>query len=693
MQISILGFSGAPPFLAEVVALLVVGAGIAYLCYRLGLVPIVGFLVAGIVIGPSGLGLVRDQAIVDATAEVGVILLLFTIGIEFSLDKLARIRRLIFGGGGLQVGLAIALLGGILLALGVDWKTSVYTGCLVALSSTAIVMKLLADRYEVDTPKGQIALGVLIFQDLAVVVMVLLVPMLGGSGGSSGELLWALAKAAGIIVLVLVLARKFVPKLLEAVARTCSPEIFLLTVVGIGFGTAFLTSLAGVSLALGAFLAGLLVSESRLSHHAYSEILPLQIIFSATFFVSIGMLVDIGFVIDNLPLVLGMVALVIVIKVVTTGAATLMLGYKLPIAATTAMLLAQVGEFSFVLERSGREVGLFPAGMVEAGTQAFIATTALLMVATPFLAQFGSYLDRRLSGLRTKHNPAPADEPKAALPSTEPIAEETPSGHVIIAGYGTAAENIATALREAGIRFTICTLNPDGASRAELGGMPVLLGDYSRSNILTLAGIGEARSFVVADDDPATAHRVISMARSLNQSLFILARTHADSAVEELLDAGANLVISDERENVVGLVTGLLEDYGTEDTIIRRITSALRGQRDLYGRETGSLTAAPGQEFQRTYTLTEQEQRSKHCSHTTEARTVTRQSRGCEQCIKLGDPWVHLRICMICGHVGCCDSSKNKHATAHFHDTSHPIMKSLEPGETWSWCHIDKKNL
>src|SRR5262245_8207673 len=282
-------------FLTQAVAILLAGAAIAYVCFNLGLVPIVGFLIAGVVIGPHALGVVRDHELVDATAEVGVMLLLFTIGIEFSLDKLAKVKRLIFLGGTLQVVGASLVMMALLLLFGVDWHDGLFTGFLVALSSTAIVLKLLEDRTETNATHGQVALGLLIFQDLAVIVMVLLVPMLAGGGVPSIDIVWALAKAGLIIAGVLLIARRVMPTVLEMVARTCSPELFLLTVIAICFGTAYLTNLAGVSLSLGAFLAGLVVSESRFSQHALSEVLPLQILFSATFFVSVGMLLDVGF--------------------------------------------------------------------------------------------------------------------------------------------------------------------------------------------------------------------------------------------------------------------------------------------------------------------------------------------------------------------------------------------------------------
>jgi CPA2 family monovalent cation:H+ antiporter-2 len=277
------GHTGPPEFLLPLTLLLLVSALAAYLSYRIRLIPIIGFLLAGVLVGPGALGLIRDPALINSASEIGVMLLLFTIGVEFSLERLVRIARLIFLGGGLQTGLTVAAVSAALLAFGVGWQNAVFTGCLVALSSTAIVMRLLAERGETGARTGQVALGILIFQDLAVVLMVLLIPMLAGQGGGPGGVALALAKAAGIIGFVLVAARRLVPPVMEVVARTCSTEIFLLTVVALCFGTASLTALAGVSLALGAFLAGLLVSESRYGMQALGEILPLQVLFSAAF--------------------------------------------------------------------------------------------------------------------------------------------------------------------------------------------------------------------------------------------------------------------------------------------------------------------------------------------------------------------------------------------------------------------------
>ncbi|MBO6573802.1 MAG: cation:proton antiporter [Rhodothermales bacterium] len=666
----ILAAGAAPPFFVEVALLILCSAGIAYVCYRLGIVPIVGFLITGVVIGPMALGLVQDQEVVDAAAEVGVLLLLFTIGIEFSLEKLARIQRLIFAGGGLQVGLAAGITTGLLMAFGVSWQAGLFTGFLVALSSTAIVLKLLGDSGEIDTEHGQVGLGLLIFQDLAIILMVLLVPLLSGTGGSTLQILGALGKAIGIIVLVLLVARRVMPLFLEAVARTCSPELFLLTVIGICFGTAYLTSLAGVSLSLGAFLAGLVVSESKFSEHAMGEIMPLQILFSATFFVSVGMLLDLSFLIANLPLVLGVVMAVLIIKIITTGIAVRSLGYSLPVVAGASLMLAQIGEFSFVLERSGREAGLFPAGMEGTGSQTFIAATVLVMIATPALNSLGARIRKRLEA-PDGDSPQEMDEVHQHGPLPEL------DGHVIIAGFGNGARKLVRSLDQQEVPFVVLTLSPEGANEAESMGVPVLRGDYARQHTLELAGIEKARTLIIADDHPAMAHRVAMVARTIGgEDLHIVVRTRHVSEIPGLHADGVDCVIADELESIVQLMCQLLKDRGLPaDEIDRRAE-------DIRGKDYAGLLAD-----NKPSDVVVLNVKGVACDHADHPLAVVPNSPGvCTECQRMGDTWVHLRVCMTCGHVGCCDSSKNKHASAHFHETGHPVMRSMEPGEKWGWC-------
>jgi CPA2 family monovalent cation:H+ antiporter-2 len=681
----------APPFLVQSVALVVAAAAIAYLSYRIGLVPIVGFLAAGVLIGPNALGLVSDRELVNASAEMGVILLLFTIGIEFSLEKLARIQTLIFGGGGLQVLLATVATMAALLPFGVDWRNGLFTGFLVSLSSTVIVLKLLGDRGESNTTFGQVSLGLLIFQDLAIVVMVLLVPMLSGTGGSALAIIWALGKALGIILAVLLVARRLMPPLLERVARTCSPELFLLTVIAICFGTAWLTSVAGVSLSLGAFLAGLLVSESRFSHHAFGEIMPLQILFSATFFVSIGMLLDPGFLAQHLPLVTGTVLFVLLIKSVTTAASVRALGYSWAVAAASGLMLAQIGEFSFVLNRAGDAVGLTPAGLGETGSQAFLAASVVLMVATPQLATLGARVGLKLEHQREVVDATEADEEELSSATFAHL-----SDHVVVAGYGVAARHLVQVLRGSHLPFVITTLSPGGAIEAEDAGLPVLRGDSARQHTLLAAGVDRAKMVVVADDDPATAEHVVAVARSLAPSARIVARTRFQSEGAGLRKVGADAVIAEESEGIVQLFADVLRMYGAQPDDIERHASALRhgGYEEFPQTDHGAGTMSPKSRNDidpaSAVTLTPAVGR---CGHTTGIRGVHPSARGCEDCLRIGAAWVHLRICMTCGHVACCDSSPHRHATKHFHATSHPIVKSMEPGEQWGWCYVDEVTL
>lgn len=797
-------FAGAiPQFMTEIVALIVAGAIIAYVSFRFKLVPIVGFLIAGVLIGPNALGLVRDQELVDATAEIGVILLLFTIGIEFSLEKLAAIQKLIFGGGTMQVGLSIIATTAILAAFGVDWRIGIFTGFLVALSSTAIVLKLLGESGETNSESGQVGLGLLIFQDLAIVLMVMLVPTLGGEGGSSLEILWALTKAGIIIALVLLIARRIMPKILEMVAKTCSPELFLLSVIAICFGTAYLTSLAGVSLSLGAFLAGLMVSESRFSQHALSETLPLQILFSATFFVSVGMLLDVRFLVQNFPLVLAVIAGILIVKVLTTGISVRALGYKMPIAAASALMLAQIGEFSFVLERAGREVGLTPAGMGAAGSQTFIAATVVLMVLTPFLMRVGDGLSNKISKKIELTNLP--DEEEIQIPSHVIDLED----HVIVAGYGQAARSLVRVLSGSGIPYIITTLSPDGANEAESENLPVVRGDATKPFLLQLVGVDKAKMMVIADDNPAMAHRITAVARQQNPTMRIVVRTRYTAEVDNLAEAGADIVIAEELESVVQLFGEVLRDYqispeeieGYEELARQNGYSALLknlpeeekaafacktgkdcldartikikpempiaeksllslGLFENHGlnlknvRRNGEIIENPSPDFVlhsgdelllsgstndfaknaalfrpskgngikqfaetapnnspvkiRSSDLfdsgnslidVEKEIDFKPdvdetvCSHLDQINKVFPSANGCEECLRTGDDWVHLRLCLTCGHVGCCDTSKNKHATKHFHDTTHPLIKSLERGEDWAWCFVDETYL
>jgi CPA2 family monovalent cation:H+ antiporter-2 len=499
-------------------------------------------------------------------AEVGVILLLFTIGLEFSLEKLGRIRAYIVTGGGLQVGLTVAAVTGMLALAGVAFPSAIFTGFLVALSSTAIVLKLLADRRETDTPSGRLSLAVLIFQDLAIIGMVLLVPMLSGRGGTWIDAILALGKSAVIIGVTLVVARKIVPAILGAVARAQRPDLFLLTVVLICLGTAWTLSLFDVSLALGAFLAGLLVSESRYSSYALSEVLPLRMLFNAVFFVSVGMLLDVGFLVGHLPLVLAATLGVLVLKAVLTSGAVLALRYPVRVAVVVGIGLAQIGEFSFVLQSVGLNAGLTPMGLGETGTQYFIAVTVLLMTVTPFLVRaapaVGGWIQRSMPAGRA----APADAP----PETQR------EDHVIVVGYGAAGQRLAHVLGECGLGFVVVELNPVLVDLAREEGVPVIQGDAGRPHMLQVAGIERAKLLVSVINDENATLQIVRMVQHLSPTTQVVVRTRFLQSIEPLQRAGADIVVPEELETTVRLFSHVLGAYLIPPEEIERQTAALR---------------------------------------------------------------------------------------------------------------------
>lgn len=676
--------STTPPFFSEVALLLIASAAIAFVSFRLGLVPIIGFLLVGLFIGPGGLGLVRDAELINSAAEVGVVLLLFTIGIEFSLERLGRIARLVFVGGGLQVGLTAALVMGVMLLFGARWQEGLFTGFLIAISSTTIAMKLLSDRGQTTTGVGQASLGISIFQDLSAVAMVLVVPMLAlgeaaAEGTGLGDLLLTFVEAGLLIGGVLFLARRGMPQFLEAVARSCSREVFLLVVIAVCFGVAFVTSLTGLSLALGAFLAGLLVSESRFGQQALGEIFPLQILFSAAFFISVGLLFDLRFVLGNLLLVLGLFVLVLMLKVAVIWMAARALGFVHLTALQIGLVLSNIGEFAFVLERVGREAGLNAFGF-EGGSQTFIAVTVLSMIVTPFLVSWGE-------GLREK-----AGVQGATPESPEQIATggfDHLQNHVILAGYGDYARKLAFALQQAEVPFLILTLSPDGANEAEAAGYAVLRGDYANMHILQLAGLDRARLLAIVDDQPAMVHRVASVVRANNPGLHIVARSRLEAERAELEKAGASQVVIEEEHSARVLMQQVLDPFDRADRVETFLNIALRRG----ATERSQQRAEVPQVAARIFALTAEEIARGHCAHAEWANEISVTTNVCADCVAQGDSWVHLRVCLTCGYVGCCDDSKNKHATAHFKATGHPLIKSLEKGDTWTWCYVDQKIL
>ncbi len=568
----------------QLVALLAICLLLTYICHRLRLLPIIGFLLAGILLGPGVFSLIEDEALINQLAEIGVILLLFTIGIEFSLEKLARIARFVFTGGGLQVVLSIFVVMGILLVFDVDWRDGLFTGFLFALSSTTIVLTILGDRGAAGTPEGQQMLGILFFQDLAIIAMALLIPVLSGDGASTSDVLLSFGEAILMIALVLVSARKIIPFLFEKIASTGRSELFVITVALICLGTAWIVSLAGVSLALGAFLAGLVVSESRYSSYALSEILPFRTVFNAIFFVSVGMLLDLGFLIEHIGIIILVAVAVLVVKAVITGGAIMVLGYPARIAAVVGISLAQIGEFSFVLERAGEAAGLTPAGLAAQGSQIFIAVTVLLMLLTPLMMAIANRLNERLVN-QDKDASVNASQDEAGHEGHFAMED-----HVIIVGYGPSGVRLVHVLKDSKIPYVVIEMNPEAVKAAEMENVPILRGDAVRPHILEAASLEKAKICVLLIDDLVATRRIVQLVHHLNPTLQIITRTRYLSEVERLHELGADVVVPEELETSIRIFSHVMGAYMVSAQDVTNYINAMRS--DDYRVFRGSMHEA-----------------------------------------------------------------------------------------------------
>jgi CPA2 family monovalent cation:H+ antiporter-2 len=564
---------------SEIVTIFGLSVGVICLCHRVRVPPIVGFLITGVIAGPYGLGLVSAVHEVEVMAEVGVVFLLFTIGLELSVGELVRMKRAVLLGGGAQVALTILAATAIGMGLGWAWRQAVMAGFLVSLSSTAIVLKLMQQRAEMDSAHGRVVLAVLILQDLVVVPMMLAVPFLASHGaGADGEgahgllLLWPVAKGAGIVLAVFFLARKAVPVLLDRIVRTRSRELFLIGTLAMCLATAYLTAQVGLSLSLGAFLAGLILSESEYSLSAMEGVLPFRDVFTSLFFISVGMLLDVRFLMNSLPLVAGATLAVLVLKTVAAGAAAHILGYPLRVAVLAGVALCQVGEFSFVLAREGVANGLLDQGAY----QLFLAASILSMALTPPLMAMGPALADRVRGLPwlAKLKPRPFEREMARAGATHAGL----TGHLVITGFGVGGRHLARAARGFGIPYRIVEMNPDTVRHSAAEGEPIVYGDASQRAVLGHVEIGRARVLAVMVPDPATARRITDAARRINPSLHIITRTRFLSELSPLLDLGANDVVPEEFETSVEIFTRVLARFLVPRRDIERFTDEVRAE-------------------------------------------------------------------------------------------------------------------
>ncbi|MBI5188245.1 MAG: cation:proton antiporter, partial [Nitrospirae bacterium] len=487
-------------FLKSLVIIFGVSAIVVFLLNKLKIPSIVGFLIAGTMIGPHGIGIIKDTHSVEILAEVGVILLLFTIGIEFSMAKLLRIKKAVAGGGGVQVLLTIILSAtAVYLATG-NINRSVFFGFLIALSSTAIVLKMLAERGETDTPHGRTMIGILIFQDFCVVPLMLLIPTLSGEGINVIDITIKMGKAALIITVVLMSARWIVPNLLHQVVRTRSRELFITTIIFLCISIALLTSKFGLSLALGAFLAGLIISESEYAHQATSDILPFKESFMGLFFVSVGMLMNVGYMAGNWQKITITVASIFGLKIITGVISALVIGNPVRTAVHAGLGIAQIGEFSFVLAIAGKASGLISGDFY----QIFLSSSVITMMATPFVLKAAPTIS---AWITARH----LFERIARLKKIQEGKEFTgrKKNHVVIVGFGLNGKNLANVLKETAIPYVVLEMNSDTVREMKKKGEPIYYGDGTSKEILHKLGIEKARLLVVAISDPASTRTIV----------------------------------------------------------------------------------------------------------------------------------------------------------------------------------------
>lgn len=560
-----------PHFLLDLALTLALAAGVVMACRAVRLPAVVGLLLSGVLIGPSGLGWVSAGKETEVFAEIGVVALLFTLGLEFSRQRVREVRRPFAVAGPLQLFGTAAAAGGLALAVGMEPRAAVFFGFLVALSSTAVVLRLYVQRRELETPHGRLGLGVLLFQDLMLAPILAVTPLLAGVGDEAG--VGAVAARFGgsllLLVVVFLVARFLLPPFLGRLIGARLNDIFILAAVALCLGAAWLTSELGFSAALGAFLAGVLLAEADFSHLAAAEVGPFRDVFTNFFFISVGMLLDLRAALGHLPAVLGLLVVVVGVKAVVTTLAARLSGESLGVSLVGGLGLAQIGEFSFVLATVGRAQGL----VGDEAYQVILAASALSLLVTPALVSVAPRVARRLA----RGAPAATDD-------DEPLVN-----HVVLLGYGRNGRDLGRVLGEARIPWRAVDLDRVKVREARQRGEPVVLGDAARREILEHVHVGSARVVVLSLSDPAAVRRALVLVRQLGHEPYVLARARRLDEIDELGKLGADEVMADELEMSIELVGRVLQRFHVPRNVIEAEIRVLRaGRYDMMRSAAGS---------------------------------------------------------------------------------------------------------
>ncbi|MFO7866183.1 MAG: cation:proton antiporter [Candidatus Aminicenantes bacterium] len=554
------------PVLKDAIILLAAAIGIFYISHRLRLPAVTGFLLTGILIGPGGVGLIKDTHSIEVMAEIGVVMLLFTIGLEISFEKLGALKKNFWMGGGLQVCITSLLVIGILYFFNLPFHEMLFYGFLVSLSSTALVLKIYSDANQLESPQGNISLGILLFQDISLVPMIVITPLLVRS--ADYPLTTVLARFFfGIlaVIAVVIVARHLMPKMLYLIIKTRVREIFLITTLFLCLGMAFLTSSLGLSLALGAFLAGIIISESEYSHQVTSEIMPFKDVFTSIFFISVGLLLNLKFAWNEKFTILFLVIIIILLKALIIFSVVKIMRYPTSIAIVSGLGLAQIGEFSFVLASVGKVSGLIPEEIF----QIFIASSILTILLTPFFFQISPVVVKKAEKIFNRKQKPVHDEGKE---------DETLKDHVIIGGYGLNGRNLVRVLKDTGIPYYIIELNPDTVRKNLKKGEPIIFGDISSREVLKAAGISRARVIVFAISDPNAIKTAVKTAKEMNKEIHIIVRARFITEIDELYKLGANQVIPEEFETSIEIFARTLEEFHVPRNIIDAQIKVIRSE-------------------------------------------------------------------------------------------------------------------
>ena len=549
------------------IALILVAALLGGLvAQRLGLPLILGYILAGIVVGPNTGGpTVSSVHDIELLAEIGVALLLFTIGLHFSLDELTPVRRVALVGTAVQMVLTIAFGYGLGRLLGFGWQEAVWFGALLSLSSTAVVLKSLSEQGVMGTLSSRVILGMLIVQDLAVVPLIVVLPELGNIGEGLSDLGVAALRAALFTAVMLAFGRRVLPWLMARVAAWNSRELFLISVVAIGLGVGYATYLFGLSFAFGAFVAGLVLSQSDYSHQALADVEPLRDVFAMLFFVSVGMLLDPAFLLANAGTVALVVGLVFVVKGLVFAGTVRTFGYGNIIPFAVGLGLFQVGEFSFVIARVGLDAG----SITQRSYSVMLTTAVVTMALTPFAMRLAPLLYGRWRERYSKEAMSTFNLPETGL-----------RDHVVITGYGRVGSFVARLLARLEQPFAVVDSNPGRGDEARGSGYPVVYGDAGAEPVLEAAGVRRARLVIVTVPDPVGAHLVVTRVRALNPNVHVVARTATVEQLEELGRLGVYEAVHPESEAGLELGRQALSHLGVAAGDVQRFADEVR--RELY---------------------------------------------------------------------------------------------------------------